>query len=55
MARAQAAGRLRSDARVEDLQAIMCGLGHVATAARAGAPFAWRRYLEIALDGLRAR
>jgi AcrR family transcriptional regulator len=55
IARAQAAGRMRPDARVQDLQAIMCGLGHVATASRAGAPFDWRRYLEIALDGLRAR
>ena len=53
--RAQAAGRIRPDASVEDLQAIMCGLGHVATSARAGAPLDWRRYLTIALDGLRAR
>lgn len=53
--RAQEAGQIRADAGVTDLQAIMCGLGHVATAGRAGAPLDWRRYLTIALDGLRAR
>jgi hypothetical protein len=34
---------------------MMCGLGHVASAQRAGAPLDWRRYLTVALDGLRAR
>jgi AcrR family transcriptional regulator len=53
--RAQAAGLMREDAKAQDVRAIMCGLGHVATAQRAGAPLDWRRYLEIALDGLRAR
>jgi AcrR family transcriptional regulator len=53
--RAQAAGLMRPDATVQDVRAIMCGLGHVATAQRSGAPLDWRRYLEIALDGLRAR
>jgi AcrR family transcriptional regulator len=53
--RAQAAGHMRPDATVLDVRAIMCGLGHVATAQRGGAPLDWRRYLEIALDGLRAR
>jgi AcrR family transcriptional regulator len=53
--RAQAAGQMRADATGRDVRAIMCGLGHVATAQRAGAPLDWRRYLEIALDGLRAR
>jgi AcrR family transcriptional regulator len=55
IARTQESGQIRADAGVADLQAIMCGLGHVATAARAGAPLDWRRYLTIALDGLRAR
>jgi AcrR family transcriptional regulator len=55
IARTQKSGQIRADAGVADLQAIMCGLGHVATAARAGAPLDWRRYLTIALDGLRAR
>jgi AcrR family transcriptional regulator len=53
--RAQAAGLMRADAEVRDIQAIMCGLGHVAMAQRAGAQHDWRRYLAIALDGLRAR
>ena len=34
---------------------MMCGFGHVAAAQRAGGPQDWRRYLTIALDGLRAR
>ena len=53
--RAQAAGRMRADATVQDVRTMMCGLGHVATAQRTGARLDWRRYLEIALDGLRAR
>jgi len=53
--RAQAAGQMRADAGVADVKTIMCGLGHVATAGRAGAPLDWRRYLTIALDGMRAR
>jgi AcrR family transcriptional regulator len=55
VARAQAAGLMRADATVLDVRAIMCSLGHVATAQRAGAPVDWRRFLELALDGLRAR
>lgn len=53
--RAQAAGTMRADATVEDVRTIMCGFGHVAAAQRAGAGLDWERYLEIALDGLRAR
>ena len=55
IARAQAAGAMRPDATVEDIRTIMCGFGHVAAAQRAGAALDWKRYLEIALDGLRAR
>jgi len=33
----------------------MCGFGHIAAAQRAGAALDWKRYLDIALDGLRAR
>jgi AcrR family transcriptional regulator len=55
IARAQQAGVMREDATVEDIRTIMCGFGHVAAAQRAGAPLDWKRYLEIALDGLRAR
>jgi len=53
--RAQAQGAMRADASVEDVRTIMCGLGHVAAAERAGGPMDWRRYLDLALDGLRAR
>jgi len=55
IARAQAGGAMRPDATVEDIRTIMCGFGHVAAAQRAGAGLDWERYLEIALDGLRAR
>lgn len=53
--RAQAARVMRADATVEDIKTIMCGFGHLAAAQRAGAPLDWKRYLRIALDGLRAR
>jgi hypothetical protein len=33
----------------------MCGFGHIAAGQRAGGSLDWRRYLSIALDGLRAR
>lgn len=52
---AQAAGVMREDATVNDIRMIMCGFGHVAAAQRAGSAMDWERYLEIALDGLRAR
>ena len=52
---ARAQGTMREDACVGDVQTIMCGFGHVAGAQRAGGPQDWRRYLTIALDGLRAR
>ncbi|MDQ3723337.1 MAG: TetR/AcrR family transcriptional regulator [Actinomycetota bacterium] len=53
--RAQAAGVMREDVTVDDIRTIMCGFGHIAAGQRAGAPVDWKRYLEIALDGLRAR
>lgn len=53
--RAQRAGAMRDDVTVADIRTIMCGFGHVAAAQRAGAPLDWKRYLRIALDGLRAR
>jgi AcrR family transcriptional regulator len=55
IARARAAGALRADARLQDVRTIMAGFGHVAAAQRGGAALDWERYLEIALDGLRAR
>ena len=53
--RAQRAGVMREDATVDDVRTIMCGFGHVAAAQRAGGAMDWERYLQIALDGLRAR
>ena len=53
--RAQRAGLMREDATMQDVRTIMCGFGHVAAAQRAGAGLDWERYLDIALDGLRAR
>jgi AcrR family transcriptional regulator len=53
--RAQASGAMRADASVKDISTIMCGFGHLAAAQHAGAPLDWKRYLTIALDGLRAR
>jgi len=55
IARAQDAGVMRQDATVDDIRTIMCGFGHVVAAQHAGARLDWKRYLEIALDGLRAR
>jgi AcrR family transcriptional regulator len=57
LSRAQESGDLREDAVVEDVPMIICGLGHVTQAARAGktAPgMSWERFLAIVLDGLRA-
>ncbi len=47
------AGELRPDASVDDIPAIMCGVGQVMTTApwRPGA--GWERFLGLALDGLR--
>jgi len=55
LARAQASGRMRADVTVADISTIMCGFGHIAAAQRAGAALDWKRYLDIALEGLRAR
>ncbi|MDP1848809.1 MAG: TetR/AcrR family transcriptional regulator [Solirubrobacteraceae bacterium] len=55
LARAQASGQMRPDVTFADISTIMCGFGHIAAAQRAGAAMDWRRYLAIALDGLRAR
>jgi AcrR family transcriptional regulator len=53
--RAQASGAMRADVTFADIGTIMCGFGHIAAAQRAGAGPDWKRYLDIALDGLRAR
>jgi AcrR family transcriptional regulator len=54
--RAKAGGKMREDANGRDIPMIMCGFGKVrVNQARLPDLFDWRRYLTIALDGLRAR
>jgi AcrR family transcriptional regulator len=48
--RAQAAGTMRNDISAADVSMIMCGL----SATMSVGEWDWRRYLELALDGLRA-
>ena len=50
VARAQAAGAVRPDARWEDVPLVFCALKHVEGPPRAS----WERMLAIVLDGLRA-
>jgi len=52
MDRCKAAGVMRSDAMVEDVGLLMCGVGSAA-AMEHPVPDAWRRHLAIVLDGLR--
>ena len=51
MARAQADGTVRADARGDDIPIIMCGLSAVIEADWGA--HAWRRYMQLILDGLR--
>lgn len=53
MRRAQAQGRMRPDAVIEDVPMLMCGLGSAA-GMQHPCRDAWRRHLAILLDGLRA-
>jgi AcrR family transcriptional regulator len=50
-----AEGTMRDDATIDDIPMMMCGFGRVAAAQRDGSPMDWRRYLQVMLDGLRAR
>jgi AcrR family transcriptional regulator len=53
--RAQQSGQLRADLTLEDLAFLNWGNTRILHAVRAaGAPDAWRRYLGLLLDGLRA-
>jgi hypothetical protein len=53
--RAQKEGDLRSDLRTRDIPMLFCGIGR-AVGAAGGFPGAdWRTYVEILVDGLRAR
>jgi AcrR family transcriptional regulator len=50
--RCQAAGTMREDLTLDDLQALFCGLGAV-MARDPGDGSVWRRYLTLMIDGLR--
>jgi AcrR family transcriptional regulator len=52
IARAKAQGRMRADATEEDVPMMMCGASSVMR--MSPTPGAWRRYLTLMLDGLRA-
>jgi AcrR family transcriptional regulator len=54
IARGQSAGAVRADLTVDDIPMFMCALGS-AIAMACGDDARWRRHLELALDGLRAR
>lgn len=51
--RAQAAGELRLDVTAEDVLVLVHGVAHTGQMLEEAAPGAWRRYLGLALDGLR--
>lgn len=51
MARAQAQGSMRADASQDDISIVMSA---AASVMRTHPPDAWRRYLQLMLDGLRA-
>jgi AcrR family transcriptional regulator len=53
MRRCQEAGRMRPDAVIDDIPLVMCGIGGASHMPHPS-PDAWRRYLQIVLDGLRA-
>ena len=53
MRRCVAAGRMRPDVMIDDIPLLMCGVGS-ASALPHPRPEAWRRHLQIVLDGLRA-
>ncbi len=52
---AVASGKMRADACFQDVPTVMCALGSCIDAQRRGGPVSWERYVEIALDGMRAR
>ena len=51
--RAQGAGEVRPDATTQDFGVVMLMIGEVMDAAHGVSPELWRRYLRIALQGLR--
>ncbi|MEV8394699.1 MULTISPECIES: helix-turn-helix domain-containing protein [unclassified Streptomyces] len=55
LARAQRQGTMRRDITTEDLLFSLAALGRAVPALTTTAPDAWRRYLALLLDGLRAK
>ena len=53
VARAQEAGAVRADVTPEDILFVFHGVAHAGLMLEDVAPGAWRRYLGLALDGLR--
>jgi AcrR family transcriptional regulator len=53
MRRCQAAGIMRPDVVIDDIPIVMCGIGSASAMPHPTAE-AWRRHLQIVLDGLRA-
>jgi AcrR family transcriptional regulator len=53
MRRSIEAGKMRPDAMVDDMALLMCGIGSAIDMPHPR-PEAWRRHLQIVLDGLRA-
>jgi AcrR family transcriptional regulator len=53
--KAKAEGTMRADATIDDIPMMMCGFGRIAAAQKDGSPMDWRRYLQLMIDGLRAR
>ena len=53
LAHAQEAGAVRTDVTPEDILFVLHGVAHAGLLLEDAAPGAWRRYLGLALDGLR--
>ncbi len=51
--RAKAAGQVRDDVTVDDFALLFTGLAKILEAVACGAPFDWRRYVELVLAGMR--
>lgn len=51
----RATGQVREDATVEDVSMLMCSLACIADMENTRPDFSWRRYVEVAFEGMRAR
>jgi AcrR family transcriptional regulator len=54
VSRARAEGSLRADVTAEDIALLLIGLARITEVSTDPAPDAWRRQLDLVLDGLRA-